>query len=43
MARKGAVPRERVLSAHTLSQFRTHLESRKPRQGNLKEDAHWLR
>jgi DNA polymerase (family X) len=32
MARKGAVPRERVLNAHTLSQFRTHLESRKPRR-----------
>jgi DNA polymerase (family X) len=32
MARKGGVPKERVLNALSLAQFRAHLEARKPRR-----------
>ena len=31
MARKGAVPKERVLNARSLSEFREHLQARKGR------------
>ena len=34
MARKGGVPKERVLNALSLAQFRAHLEVRKARRGN---------
>jgi DNA polymerase (family 10) len=33
MARKGAVPKERVLNTLTLSQFRAHLQERRPHKG----------
>jgi DNA polymerase (family X) len=32
MARKGGVPKERVLNALTLAQFKAHLEARKDRR-----------
>ena len=36
MARKGGVPKERVLNALTLAQFRAHLEARKERRTTTK-------